>query len=177
MQTHNDLPVPFRCFVKNKYFYNGQQIEKTPYTRCTIFAVTSYEGSLPTVIVRVDNGSVFHYIPIHALSTKQDEIDFLPFNKLVYANCPSNKCVLNVHSFLIGSTTCFFRKKSGFDTYGGTYIATLDWPVDNLNMHLIVLDNGQYCILPNHKVLFRASGELPAYQKMRMHFGLPDLKD
>lgn len=175
MNLNQDIPVPFRCSVMNRYFYNGRQVEPEPTTRCTVFAISSFVGLTPTFIIMMDNGAVFHGIPVHALQQQKELAGTtLPPDSLVYQNCPDNRIAVNEHAFLKGEVLCLIRKDGATEWHNGHYVMTIDWPYANANMHLIALDNGQYCIYPNHEVLFRSNSRvLPPYLKLRRTFSLP----
>ncbi len=165
MSVHCEIPHPFRCWVENKLFYNGKQIEDTPYSRCTVFDIASHRGEIPTFSARIDgHGGLFHHIPIDMMCWKQPLLQRMSYHELVYFNCPDYCMALNVYQYLQGSARVFLGDKS----YQADYILTLDWYEANENTHLLALETGQYCLMPSHKVLFKSDADiLPAYQKLR----------
>ena len=48
------------------------------------------------------------------------------------------------------------------------YIASIDWYCGNDLLHFIALANGQFALLPSHKIMFGDGDEpLPDYEKLR----------
>lgn len=167
MNLHAEISRPFGCLVYNKFFYDGEQVEKEPLTRCTVFAVSSYIGHEPTFNVRIQsNGGVFHYLPVRALVSKEvaepiHELD------LCYYKCYDHSIAVNQFEYLQGPVRAFIKGVS----HEGEYRLTVDWYKSNVNMHLIALANGQFAFLPSHKLLFRSDErELPKYRKLRQEW-------
>ena len=72
-----------------------------------------------------------------------------------------------VHRFeaLAGPMQAYFRRRDLW--LAGTYQWTIDWYEDNRLAHLIALENGQFALLPSHKVKFGdTERSLPPYRKL-----------
>mgnify|MGYP000952064791 CR=1 FL=1 len=124
---------------------------------CTVFAVSSYKGHYPTFKILLKNGSLFDYIPAHALLVgTTSPVHNLTLGDLCYFKaCPDMNITVNVHATLAGSfckRVCWMPRTAAWINIT-QYICTIDWFQDNHNAHLVVLENGQVAFVPNHKVL------------------------
>lgn len=155
---------PIRCFIANKFFY-GLDETYSGFERCEIFALSSYQNNAPSLNVRIlSNGGLFHDLPIWAAQTQLSLESPIDFNRLCYADCPDNYFALNQFQYLADRKYFVW-----FDQWvSGSYIATLDWPLSNLNLHFCSLSTGQFCFMPSHKVCFGLHPEkMPPYTKKR----------
>ena len=155
---------PIRCWIKQSYFYNLDQT-KTEYERCEIFAVSSYINEYLNINVKIlSNGGLFHDLPIYSAKTNKETNNEIEYGKLVYHKCPSNNITVNEFKYLSGKCWVYFK-----EWYRGEYHSTIDWFENNQNAHLISLENGQFCCMPSHKVLFtdKIPEFLPDYKKKR----------
>lgn len=177
MNVHADIPS-FSAFVRSEFLYDMDPAFEGKTERCTVFAVSSYKGHYPTFKILLENGSLFDYIPAHAISVGTDKpttgltLDELCFGKA----CPDFSITVNVHSILTGSfadKTCWSPPRNIW-TDIERYICTIDWYLDNHNSHLVVLKGGQVAFVPNHKILFERKRttklELPSYKKLRQEW-------
>lgn len=168
MNVHCEIK-PFKVLVPSRFFYNMEieWVGDEPLHECDVFAISSYQGHQITFSVRIrENGGLFHYLPIHALHSKPDIFKIankLQEHTLCYHNCPDWNISVNSYEFLQGDVTVFIRS----EIHPGKYVLTIDWYKANQNMHLISLRNGQFCLVPSHKVLFRSKkSSLPDYKKL-----------
>ncbi|HSD87012.1 MAG TPA: hypothetical protein VLB44_05835 [Kofleriaceae bacterium] len=165
-QVHAQIP-PIETHVHAEYLYGMDPARVGEVRRCNVFAVSSYTGSTPTFQILLEDGAVFSYLPPNALvdPTKTGE-PHLELADLVYHDCKSTP--ICVHSFdaLRGRVLAYFKRKDLW--LGGDYVVTIDWFTTNELMHVLALDNGQYALLPSHKVKF---GDHPPgfepYRKIR----------
>lgn len=182
MQTHCEIE-PIKVFVYTKFFYDGELPDgEEEFTVCDIFAISSYKGSCPTFVVKIrKNGAIFHYIPIQAILEPKEK-NKLPFPFIVDNfhkpeilcdyNCLDNYICINYFSFLKGECTVFLNNK--LLKQKGKYILTIDWPQSNYCLNLVQLDNSQFCLVPNYRILFSKNSswqpDLPKYRKIRSHW-------
>lgn len=159
--VHANL-APFHALVETQVLYNNDGREGS--TPCTIFGVSSYAGHAPTFNVLLANGSVFSYVPVHRLRTG-DVTDAMDLTDLVYHDCPSERIVVTAYDALQRPLRAYFAKLDRW--VDAKYVATVDWYTGNNLLHLLTLANGQFAMLPSHKVLFSDGGELPDYKKLR----------
>lgn len=168
MQTHCEIE-PIKVFVYTKFFYDGIcPDDEEEFTTCDIFAISSYKGSCPTFVVKVrKNGAVFHYIPIQAIvaSNLLKAGYQISHRFLCDYNCLDDYICVNCFQFLKGNCIVFLNNKSL--KQNGKYILTIDWPQSNYCLNLIQLENSQFCLVPNYRILFGNNFILPKYQKIR----------
>jgi hypothetical protein len=167
MRVH--VPVePIRCAVKEEFLYN-QARGHGSFAKGMIFALSSYKGHALTVQVLFKNGGVFSYLPLHALVSPRrysPEKVQLEARDLVYHDCHDEEVCIHDYRALHGPVQCYFRRPDLW--LEGRYLLTLDWYRGNDLLHLIKLENGQFCALPSHKVLFgKKERSLPEFAKLK----------
>lgn len=165
-KVHVDIP-PFQALVRNALLYDNPKLNDS-WSFCTVIGVSSYPGHAPTFTILTDAGGVFSYVPAHHLrlgaTLTGPELDL---SQLVYHNCPTAEVAVVTHSYLKQLSARCFERQTG-QWFQARYVCTLDWYTDNKLLHLLLLDNGQIALQPNHKVLFGFSVcDLPEYKKMR----------
>ena len=156
--------TPVRCWIQQMFFYDLQP-DKIEFERCEIFAISSYRNEPLSLNVKIlSNGGLFHDLPVWAAQTTQELRGAIPFDRLVYHNCPDNNITLNEFRALRGQCWVWFDK-----WILGQYHATIDWFEDNYNIHFVSLDTGQFCFMPSHKVVFKSpkGSPPPDYKKKR----------
>ena len=96
----------------------------------------------------------------------------LSHSSLCYNNCPSEEMSLNYFTFLNGKADVFIKEYGIF--VKGEYQFTLDGCNDNILLHLVILENGQFVFMPSHKILFQDNPqgltELPKYKAVKETF-------
>lgn len=157
MNVHADIPA-FSAHVLSEFLYDMDPTFQGKTEPCTVFAVSSYKGHYPTFKILLKNGSLFDYIPAHALLVgTTTPVHSLTLGDLCYFKaCPDMNITVNVHATLAGpfcKRVCWMPRTAGWVNIT-QYICTIDWFQDNHNAHLVVLENGQVAFVPNHKVLF-----------------------
>ncbi|MEE3717646.1 hypothetical protein V2H45_12975 [Tumidithrix elongata RA019] len=150
---HYDLPQLISGFVDRKLLFDldGQTEGILP---CQIFSLAAYAQEALTFQILLEDGSLFSYVPLHLLYHKPPEaINLLELEDLVYHNCPdSTLCIHRFERLSRDVVNCFFKRKQAWLV--GDYIFTMDWYCGNDLLHFIQLHNGQFALLPNHKVKF-----------------------
>jgi hypothetical protein len=172
-QVHAQLP-PIETQVRAEYLYGMDPARVGEVRPCKVFAVSSYTGSTPTFQILLEDGAVFSYLPPNALvdpgKRKEPELELAD---LVYHDCKSTPITVQVFDALRGRMLAYFKRRDLW--LGGEYVATIDWFTTNELMHVLALDNGQYALLPSHKVKFgdHAPGFEP-YRKIRREWSVGD---
>src|SRR5262249_38135223 len=88
-RVHADIP-PIKTFLRGEYLYDMDLSHAGEFVPCTAFAVSSYEGSVPTFKVLLADGAVFSYVPPSALIDKEKATGApLELADLAYHNCPA----------------------------------------------------------------------------------------
>jgi hypothetical protein len=164
-RVHAAVP-PLRVHVRAEYLYDMDPSHKGELVPATVFAVSSYAGHAQTFQVLVGDGGLFSYLPPTALvdPAKRREPE-LELEDLVYSNCAPGPICVHRFEALAGPMQAYFRRRDLW--LAGTYQWTLDWYEDNRLAHLIALENGQFALLPSHKVKFGdTERSLPPYRKL-----------
>lgn len=164
-QVHAQIPV-IETHVRAEYLYGMDPARVGVLRRCRVFAVSSYIGSTPTFQLRLEDGAVFSYVPPTALVNPAKTGEQYELADLVYHDCKSTPITVNAFEELRGPVLAYIKR---FDKWvGGEYLFTIDWFTTNELMHGVALDNGQYALLPSHKLKF---GDHPPgfepYRKIR----------
>ncbi|MCI0457297.1 MAG: hypothetical protein L0Z62_09995, partial [Gemmataceae bacterium] len=165
-RVHADIP-PLKTHVRAEYLFDMDLRHVGEHYPCTAFAVSSYEGSVPTFKILLADGTVFSYVPPSALvDVAQLKPPELELADLVYHNCPASDVCVHRFEELAGAVQAFFKRPALW--LEGEYLLTIDWYEGNDLLHLIALANGQYAFLPHHKVKFKDGAR--AFQPFRkMH--------
>ena len=155
----------FNVFVQRKFMFSMDENIKGV-MKAEIFSVSSYENEALTFQMILEDGAMFSYVPIHLISHQKKVKNPLKMDDLIYHNCPSMDFVLHSYDFLQNSSPiCYFKNANRW--LKGEYLFTLEWYDDNLNAHLIKLENGQFAFLPSHKINFKGEKKLEKYHKIR----------
>ncbi len=167
--VHQAPPHPLRVLVRAQYLYDMAPEKEGLFEEGMVTEVSSYVGSVPTFSVLLNNGAVFSYLPPHAIVTREGSGPYIDAQDLAPFECPSDYMEVSAHP-----TLGVLRAHVTFPRTGeqriGQYLMTLDWVTGNDLAHVILLNNGQLAIVPQHKVLFKDGelpGELPPYKKLR----------
>ena len=147
--VHVDIK-PIKAYVHESVLYD-EDLTKQDFIECTIFAVSSYKEESVTFGIILKDGSVFFYIPPHKLTINKDKLKY-ELKDLVYHNCVDDEFVVNYYSFLQKKVSVYLKNEDNW--VSGEYQFTIDWYKDNGLLHLIILDSGQFCLMPSHKVKF-----------------------
>ena len=177
MNIHADIP-PFQAQIRSEFLYDMDPAFRGKTEPCMVFAISSYRSHYPTFKILLKNGSLFDYIPIHALTLAPENSDCLTLDQLTYGKaCPDFNITVNVHSYLAGKASkgcvCYIPSRKEWRIVDD-YICTIDWYTDNHNAHLVVLSNGQFALVPNHKLLITsdptAERKFQPYKKLHMEW-------
>lgn len=154
--------------VRNEYLLDLKDGHGV-YQPCEVFAVSSYPGHALTFNVMIDGKYLYHYLPVMALCSKTGPS--LSFTDSTYFNCPSGE--LSVKTFdSLKEVECQVFNRDGTRRCGGTYRTTFDWFLDNELCHLIEQDDGNYSLVPSHKLIFSNDQKLklPSFKKLHSEF-------
>ena len=158
-------------FVKKEYLYN-LETGHGEFVKGTIIFINSYPGHQPTFDLLLEDGSVFCYLPVMALSSCETNMckeDPLPCLK----TCLSENFIMFENKELENKICQVFDEAKKWYSFG-SLIVTLEWPNENQLLHLVVLDSGQYAIIENSKILFTDKKvkvtQLPNVKKLRQEW-------
>jgi hypothetical protein len=162
-RVHVQIP-PIHTHVRAEYLYNMDPAHVGQWRRCVAFTVSSYVGNAPTFQILLEDGAVFSYVPPSALG--DNVTDPLELADLVYHDCKSVEIAVQAFDALRGPVLAYFKRRDEWRP--GSYLFTIDWYAGNEMLHCVALANGQYALLPSHKLKF---GDHPPgfepYKKLR----------
>lgn len=172
--VHAGFDQAIRARVAETLLYNMDPT-RTGLVPCEIIGLSSYPGTAPTAQILVEGSFVFSDVPLHLLFnkrvTKPPEKP-LGLDVLVLDKCPDGAIDLSFNPHLARDkcSVYFSRMEAATDEerwMSGTYRMTVDWFRDNLNAHLIALDNGQFALQPQGKISFNGGPrKLPDYRRL-----------
>jgi hypothetical protein len=166
-----DIP-PIYCKVRKEYLYDFKSHQGES-EECVVFGLTSMAGAATLFHIMLPNGAVFFRLPISAFFQKsydRPDVPDMQVDELQLWN--SFSYYPSVHSFgyLISQRGKYFGKDKQF--YYGEYLFTIDWAHPESNIldtehseipdqhkcgHVLALDNGNYAIQPNNRILWNIS--------------------
>lgn len=163
-RVHAQIP-PIHTQVRAEYLYDMDPARVGQWRRCTAFTVSSYVGNAPSFQILLEDGAVFSYVPPNALGENVTE-PVLELADLAYHDCKSVEIAVQSLDALRGPVLAYFKRRDLW--LAGTYLFTIDWYTGNEMLHCVSLANGQYALLPSHKLKF---GDHPPgfepYKKLR----------
>jgi hypothetical protein len=165
-RVHADVE-PLRAHVKKEFLYGMDPAYAGQLVPCTIFAVSSYGGSTPTVKILLEDGAVFSYLPPDALvDPSKRKAPELSLQDLAYHNCPSEDIVVHAFEALRGPLLAYFKLRDLW--MPGEYRFTVDWYLGDDLLHFVALENGQFAFSPHHKMKYkRGDPGFEPYRKIR----------
>jgi hypothetical protein len=179
---------PIYCNIRREYLYDLRK-HKGETENCVVFGLGSISGRATLFHCLLSNGAIYWRLPISAFVQRtvgsdvhsspmehQDLEDLQLWNSFSYY--PS----IIVFDFLSGQRCKYLGKNKKF--YHGEYLFTIDWAHPESNIldtehseipdqhkcgHVLALDNGNYAIQPNNRILwnvpsFTTSTHRPDYK-------------
>lgn len=150
----------FYCYVRAEYLYNLES-HKGETISCFVFGADSIFGRATCFDIFTDCGAMFARLPISALVHKREAPDI----PLDYLQLWSNfSYTFEAHEYIgIRGIDCEVILKDK-KWYPGSYMFTFSWFGSSFaedageggfkRGHMIKLDNGCYCIMPNNRIKF-----------------------
>ena len=163
---------PIYCKIRTEYLYDMDE-KKRGERDCVVFGIASISGRALLFHVLLPNGAVYYRLPISAFFQKhffRDQVPDMRPDELQLWNCFSYYPSVHVFDFLAGVDGKFRGKDKNF--YPGNYLFTVDWAHPDNNIlntehseipqehkcgHVLELDNGNFAIQPNNRILWHAA--------------------
>jgi hypothetical protein len=173
-----NVNVPaIECFVRGEYLRNLEDSFDKTYP-CLIFGMSSIPNKVPLFHFIMEDGGIWWRMPISAFCSKldapkQELIDLVLWDSFSYY--PS----ITVFDVLKNKKMEYISRNK--QKYSGTYLFTIDWASGDPNNtdhlfsekpgqhkcgHVIKLDNGNFAIQPNNRILVRDPSFTSNYGKM-----------
>ena len=179
---------PIYCKIRREYLYDLRKHQGET-EDCVVFGLGSISGRALLFHALLSNGAIYWRLPISAFlqrrscdSVHQREVEHQNIEDLQLWNSFSYYPSVTVFDFLKGQRCKYLGKNKKF--YHGEYLFTIDWAHPESNIvdtehseipdqhkcgHVLALDNGNYAIQPNNRVLwnvpsFTTSTHWPDYK-------------
>lgn len=165
---HFDIPKQ-KVIVRTQYLYDMDPA-KNGFTEAELISISSYPGHAPTFTALVEGKFLFHYLPINAFFQSTPSTynsgpkKPLSLAESCYFNCPDTEVAVSV---IGGLHKCLVFDKNKDFVEAGMYLMTFDWHRDNQLCHMILLETGNFVLVPSHKVIFGdGDDQLPNFKKL-----------
>jgi hypothetical protein len=178
-----DIP-PQYCKVRKEYLYDFKKHHGES-EDCVVFGLCSMAGAATLFHIMLPNGAVFFRLPISAFFQKEftrDEVPDMPVDTLQLWNSFSYYPSVHHFGYLTSPRGKYFGKDK--KEYFGEYLFTIDWchpesnildtehseiPHEHKCGHVLALDNGNFAIQPNNRILWNISNfttrnDIPDYK-------------
>ena len=165
-----NIPVLY-AQVRKEYLYDLKS-HHGEVEDCVIFGLASMAGKAVLFHCLLPNGAIYYRLPISAFIQRAYDISQVPrmrLDELELWNSFSYYPSVTTFDFLAGQECKYLGKDKKF--YTGEYLFTIDWahpepnildvdhseiPQEHKCGHFIALNNGNYAIQPNNRVLWHA---------------------
>ena len=166
-----DIP-PQYCQVRKEYLYDFKKHHGES-EECVIFGLTSMAGAATLFHIMLPNGAVFFRLPISAFFQKgydRKDVPDMQVDTLQLWNSFSYYPSVHMFNYLTSQRGKYFGKDKKL--YYGEYLFTIDGchpesnildtehseiPHEHKCGHVLALDNGNYAIQPNNRILWNIS--------------------
>ena len=178
-----DIP-PMYCQVRKEYLYDFKKHHGES-EDCVVFGLTSMAGAATLFHIMLPNGAVFFRLPISAFFQKdldRTNVPDMPVDTLQLWNSFSYYPSVHMFGYLTSQRGKYFGKDK--KEHFGEYLFTIDWchpesnildtehseiPHEHKCGHVLALDNGNYAIQPNNRILWNISNfttrdDIPDYK-------------
>ena len=178
-----DIP-PMYCKVRKEYLYDFKKHHGES-EDCVVFGLTSMAGAATLFHIMLPNGAVFFRLPISAFFQKdldRTNVPDMPVDTLQLWNSFSYYPSVHMFGYLTSQRGKYFGKDK--KEHFGEYLFTIDWCHPETNIldtehseiphehkcgHVLALDNGNYAIQPNNRILWNISNfttrnDIPDYK-------------
>jgi hypothetical protein len=179
---------PIYCNIRREYLYDLRK-HKGETENCVVFGLGSISGRATLFHCLLSNGAIYWRLPISAFVQRRNSdnvcstpMEHQDLDDLQLWNSFSYYPSITVFDFLSGQRCKYLGKNKKF--YHGEYLFTIDWAHPESNIvdtehseipdqhkcgHVIALDNGNYAIQPNNRILwnvpsFTTSTHRPDYK-------------
>jgi len=180
---------PIYCKIRKEYLYDLREHQGET-EDCVVFALGSISGRATMFHCLLGNGAIYWRLPISAFVQRRissnvhsTQMEHQDLEDLQLWNSFSYYPSVTVFDFLKGQRCKYFSKTKN-KLYYGEYLFTIDWAHPESNIldtehsempdqhkcgHVLALDNGNYAIMPNNRILwsipsFTTSSSVPDYK-------------
>ena len=175
---------PIYCKIRREYLYDLKK-NKGQSSDCVIFGLSSISGRAILFHCMLPNGAVFFRLPIAAFFQKhldREQVRDMQVDELQLWNSFSYYPSVHMFNYLTSQRGKYFGKDK--KEHFGEYLFTIDWchpesnildtehseiPHEHKCGHVLALDNGNFAIQPNNRILWNISNfttrdDIPDYK-------------
>ena len=164
---------PIYCKIRREYLYDLREHQGET-EDCVVFGITSISGHALLFHALLTNGAIYWRLPISAFLQRRissnvhsTQMEHQDLEDLQLWNSFSYYPAITCFDFLKGQKCKYLSKSKKF--YHGEYLFTIDWAHPESNIlntehseipqehkcgHVLALDNGNYAIMPNNRILW-----------------------
>lgn len=151
-----DIPI-FYAQLSDKHTDHNS---KAHWYNIIVFAAQSRAGRALLFHVRMEDGYLRSNVPLHMIRHCESELPQYSYDMLQLWDCFGDDVTVTVFEYLV-NRRMVVKLKDGTEV-AGTYMMTFDWlnnqysdtPQDYKCGHMIKLDNGQFAIQPNNRIVY-----------------------
>lgn len=149
--------------MRERFLYNFDR-SKVGFLKCQIVGATQYKGQVLTFHALIDGKWMYSDLPIHAFCRNKN-FESLSIQVGSLYNIETEEVCCG-QLFGIGHDIGVY---TGDTFIGASYETSFDFPSENRLLHLVCMEDGEFRLVPNHKVCFdfRGGEKLPDFQKQR----------
>ena len=165
----NSLYYEFDKPIKAKL--NGEDIGlENEILDCELIGINSYPNEALTFSIVLE-GCLYDYISPENIAKDFKLDNKLTLKDLVYNNNSSETFVIFKSNYFTKSNIVYFAKEKNIWLSVKEYLFSIDWLFDNDKRHFVLLENGQFAFVPNHKIKLDGKKEInKKFQKIRENY-------
>jgi hypothetical protein len=163
------------CFVRAEYMRQHKDGHGTVYP-AAVFGVSSLPGQVPLFHFHMEDGGIWWRMPISAFCSREDAKP-VDLDELVLWDCFSYHIAAIRYEWLVNRRVEYTSRRRV--KRSGRYLFTLDWCApDGFSLaesagqhkcgHVIELDDGNYAIQPNNRILAYDPSFTTKYGEMQL---------
>lgn len=154
----------FKVFVKEEYLYDRDTEKIGLFKEGTVIGVSTYEKCPITFHVMIEDKYLYSDLPIESLVHTKDASVIDNTKDLYYAQCNRTEIeAFTFHAFVNKTISVLLKASMNWRT--GKYLMSFDFTTDNMSLHLVKLDNGNFALVPNHKINWQGFYILSDFKK------------
>jgi hypothetical protein len=160
-----DIP-PFLTYVRSEYLFDHKEGDSY-FSPATVFSISISKDEYPTFQVIINDTTLFSNIPISAFANSKG-VRPLEESNYIYFHAPNENVIACTHDYLSSIEDCFVWQRNAERFQAAKYILTIDWYLENKQLHLLELEDGNYILWPSELITFGSNvpEKLPAYGRV-----------
>lgn len=153
----------FDVLVREEYLYDNDPAKVGNYVKGKVVGVSTYLDAPITFHVVIDNEYMYSDLPITALIHKVNGKHYT-LETLSNIKCPKYEINAYTLDHYDNKTIAVYFKNTK-QWVSGIYMMSFDFYTDNQLLHLVKMNDGNFCLAPNHKINWNNQTRLSDYKK------------